>query len=88
MIRRPRLLMNIKPQLKLNGLLRFRNYYFSSKEEISIDPIFESKQEEKNSRRLFRDTYLNTNLDSLLESLSRDYHSLDIDQNFELLKIV
>lgn len=88
MIRRARLLMNIKPQLNLNGLLRFRNHYFSSKEEISIDPIFESKQEEKNSRRLFRDTYLNTNLDSLLESLSRDYYSLDIDQNFELLKIV
>jgi hypothetical protein len=87
MIRSVRCLLNCNPLNKLNLLFQVsKNNHVTN--QIIAERSFKLKEEEKFTKRNFRDTYLNSNLDALLKLLSRDYKSLNYDQKFDLLKIV
>ncbi len=87
MIRSVRCLLKFNPQSISNPLFRVskKNHVTN---RIIAERVFKLKEEEKYTKRNFRDTYLKSNLDVLLRLLSRDYKSLNYDQKFDLLKIV
>lgn len=87
MIRSFRWPLKCKALSKIHTLFRMSKNNYILNQSIA-EKTFKLKEEEKFTKRNFRDTYLNSNIDVLLKLLSRDYRSLSIDKKFELLRIV